>query len=131
MDFSLFRRAVIGTDVVAASNSAQGVGAGGDCVERVKNCREVALRILDALEGDKGVLERAAVQVAWERVLYQLAHAEPDADLKEIVANIQKLLGLRRAPRKSARAKAAATRAGASGFQSGTLERIEEALRVL
>jgi len=119
----------MGTDVVAASNSAQGDGAGGDCVERVRNCREVALRILDALEGDKGVIERAAVQVAWERVLCQLAHAEPDADLKEIVANIQKLLGLRRAPRRRTKAKAAAT--GAPGFSSGTLERIEEALRVL
>jgi|GEM_PF-6349795 len=136
MDFSLFRQAVLGADVVEASNSAEetvqkaAVSSAG-YVRRVKKGRAFAVGILDALEGNKSLLKKAAEQVAWEKILHQLAQAETDEEIKTALAGFIQLRdvgkpGLRR----TAKTGVAKRKVGA-GLKPETRKNIEEALRVI
>ncbi len=95
MDFNSFCRAVSECGVVAASNAKVAAPKGrrprkavdvvpvealtedvqsatlndAECVEAVRRGRIMAARVLDALKDDHGILEKAAVEMAWLGVL--------------------------------------------------------------
>jgi len=126
-DFIQLKELLAEVDPVAA-NSSLGSGEAG----RVRNCRAAARRILEALEGDGRVLEKAAVQVAWTRVLTRLVNAGPDEDIGDIVSSIQKLSGLRGRGGKAAKgAKVGVGKKSTPALRQETLETIEGVLRLL
>ncbi len=128
------RRVVAEPDAqeTSAGEFLDGAGDDIDCVEAMRRGRELTLRILALLEEEQSALEKAAVKLAWMRVLNQLSQAGSDEALKEAVANLQKLLGTREAAdSKAAKAGTVRSRSIAKGLRKETRASIEEMMRSL